>query len=140
MHYLHCNNNNSPQSQASWGQHYIHYKLMEFSFGLQVPSNLLHTFTAWKEGKLRPKPSPLFTPSSIHELPKEQQAPGTISFPYAVSKNGRLSAVRQANWPEKYISKPRIRSHSKQKASSQIQRHQEDQCFNILSLHTPLPI
>ncbi|XP_009616747.1 protein TIC 100 isoform X2 [Nicotiana tomentosiformis] len=105
-----------------------------------VPSNLLHTFTAWKEGKLRPKPSPLFTPSSIHELPKEQQAPGTISFPYAVSKNGRLSAVRQANWPEKYISKSRIRSHSKQKASSQIQRHQEDQCFNILSLHTPLPI
>ncbi|XP_016437888.1 protein TIC 100 [Nicotiana tabacum] len=105
-----------------------------------VPSNLLHTFTAWREGKLRPKPSPLFTPSSIHEFPKEQETPGSISFPYAVSKNGRLRAVRQAQWPEKYISKSCIRSHSKQKASSQIQRYQEDQCFNILSLHTPLPL
>ncbi|XP_060169732.1 protein TIC 100 [Lycium barbarum] len=105
-----------------------------------VPPKLQHTFTAWK-GKLMPKPSsPLSAPSSIHEFPKEQQTPGSVSFPYAVGKNGRLRAVSQAQLPEKYICKSRIRNRSKQKTLSQIQGYQEELCFNILSLHTPLPL
>ncbi|KAK6776473.1 hypothetical protein RDI58_027474 [Solanum bulbocastanum] len=106
-----------------------------------VPPKLQHTFMAWK-GKLSPKPSsPLSTaPSNVHEFTKEQQTPGSISFPYAVAQNGRLRAVSQAQMPEKYISKLRIRNRSKQKTSSQIQGYQEELCFNILSLHTPLPL
>ncbi|KAH0712848.1 hypothetical protein KY289_008807 [Solanum tuberosum] len=106
-----------------------------------VPPKLQHTFTAWK-GKLSPKPSsPLSNaPSNVHEFPKEQQTPGSISFPYAVAQNGRLRAVSQAQMPEKYISKSRIRNRSKQKSSSQIQGYQEELCFNILSLHIPLPL
>ncbi|KAJ8568443.1 hypothetical protein K7X08_027976 [Anisodus acutangulus] len=105
-----------------------------------VPPKLQDTFMAWK-GKLTAKPSsPLSTPSNIHEFPKEQQTPGSISFPYAVAQNGRLRSVSKAQMPEKYISKPRIRNRSKQKMSSQIQGYQEELCFNILSLHTPLPL
>ncbi|PHT35100.1 Protein TIC [Capsicum baccatum] len=106
-----------------------------------VPPKLQHTFTAWK-GKLTPKPSsPLSNaPSNIHELPKEQQTPGSISFPYVVVQNGRLRAVSRAQLQDKYLSKSRIRNRSKQKSSSQIQGYQEELCFNILSLHTPLPL
>ncbi|PHU03744.1 Protein TIC [Capsicum chinense] len=106
-----------------------------------VPPKLQHTFTAWK-GKLTPKPSsPLSdAPSNIHELPKEQQTPGSISFPYVVVQNGRLRAVSRAQLQDKYLSKSRIRNRSKQKSSSQIQGYQEELCFNILSLHTPLPL
>ncbi|MCD7470317.1 hypothetical protein HAX54_010051 [Datura stramonium] len=106
-----------------------------------VPPTLQHTFTAWKGKFTRPKPpSPLSAPSNIHEFPEEQQTPGSISFPYAVAQNGRLRAVSRAQLPEKYISKPRTRNRSKQKSSSQIQGYQEELCFNILSLHTPLPL
>ncbi|KAF3668093.1 Protein TIC [Capsicum annuum] len=106
-----------------------------------VPPKLQHTFTAWK-GKLTPKPSsPLSdAPCNIHELPKEQQTPGSISFPYVVVQNGRLRAVSRAQLQDKYLSKSRIRNRSKQKSSSQIQGYQEELCFNILSLHTPLPL
>ncbi|KAJ8551960.1 hypothetical protein K7X08_028403 [Anisodus acutangulus] len=105
-----------------------------------VPPKLQDTFMTWK-GKLTAKPSsPLSTPSNIHESPKEHQTPGSISFPYAVAQNGRLRAVSQAQLPEKYISKPRIRNRSKQKTFSQIEGYQEELCFNILSLHTPLPL
>ncbi|KAM3398970.1 protein TIC [Capsicum galapagoense] len=106
-----------------------------------VPPKLQHTFTAWK-GKLTPKPSsPLSdAPCNIHELPKEQQTPGSISFPSVVVQNGRLRAVSRAQLQDKYLSKSRIRNRSKQKSSSQIQGYQEELCFNILSLHTPLPL
>ncbi|XP_059310854.1 protein TIC 100 [Lycium ferocissimum] len=105
-----------------------------------VPPKLQHTFTAWK-GKLMPKPSsPLSASSNIHEFPKDQQTPRSISFPLTVGINGSLRAVSQGQLPEKYISKSRIRNRSKQKTSSQIQGYQEELCFNILSLHTPLPL
>lgn len=107
-----------------------------------VPPKLQDTFTAWK-GKLSPIPSsPLSNPpSNVHVFPMEQQTPGSITFPYAVPfQNGRLRAVSRAQWPEKLISKSHTRNRSKQKTSSQIKGYQEELCFNILSLHTPLPL
>ncbi|CAN4120431.1 unnamed protein product [Withania somnifera] len=106
-----------------------------------VPPKVQHAFMAWK-GKFRPRlSSPLSnTPSNVHEFPKEQQTSGSISFPYAVAQNGRLRAVTRAQLPEKYIHKMRPRKHSKQKTTSLIQGYQEELCFNILSLHTPLPL